>query len=134
MPRLVRLLKRLGMRQAVLHARLVHPEKYPAPLTFCSTAVTSSRCMATFTSARTSKPRKTNSTGCNAAISSFEAPHLRAPARRRAPSFAFSKHSLGYLVAEGFTYDASLMGDDMPYLLRHRTGSLIEAADRLDAR
>ncbi len=44
----------------------------------------------------------------------------------RAPSFAFSKHSLGYLIAEGFTYDSSLMGDDIPYLLRHKTGSLLE--------
>ncbi|MFN0044597.1 MAG: polysaccharide deacetylase family protein [Alphaproteobacteria bacterium] len=44
----------------------------------------------------------------------------------RAPSFAFSKHSLGYLIAEGFTYDSSLMGDDVPYVLRHETGSLLE--------
>ena len=44
----------------------------------------------------------------------------------RAPSFAFSKHSLEYLIAEGFAYDSSLMGDDVPYLLRHKTGSLLE--------
>ena len=44
----------------------------------------------------------------------------------RAPSFAFSKHSLGYLIAEGFEYDSSLMGDDIPYLLQHRSGSLVE--------
>src|SRR5690606_14663735 len=29
----------------------------------------------------------------------------------RAPSFAFSKHSLAYLIGEGFFYDSSLMGD-----------------------
>lgn len=53
--------------------------------------------------------------------------HLgQAPRGWRAPSFAFSKHSLGYLIAEGFQYDSSLMGDDVPYLLRHQTGGLLE--------
>lgn len=46
----------------------------------------------------------------------------------RAPSFAFSKHSLNHLVEEGFQYDASLMGDDVPYLLECDRGSLIELA------
>lgn len=44
----------------------------------------------------------------------------------RAPSFAFSKYSLPYLIEEGFDYDSSLMGDDIPYLLRDNSGSLIE--------
>ena len=45
----------------------------------------------------------------------------------RAPSFAFSKHSLRYLIDAGFSYDSSLMGDDVPYLLRHEAGGdLIE--------
>ena len=33
----------------------------------------------------------------------------------RAPSFAFSKHSLRYLIDQGFDYDSSLMGDDIPF-------------------
>ena len=44
----------------------------------------------------------------------------------RAPSFAFSKHSLGYLLEEGVEYDSSLVGDDIPYLLRHEAGTMIE--------
>ncbi|HLI10798.1 MAG TPA: polysaccharide deacetylase [Alphaproteobacteria bacterium] len=44
----------------------------------------------------------------------------------RAPSFAFSKYSLRYLIEEGFEYDSSLMGDDIPYALRDDRGSLLE--------
>lgn len=44
----------------------------------------------------------------------------------RAPSFAFSKHSLGYLIERGFDYDSSLMGDDIPYMLRTDSRSLLE--------
>ena len=44
----------------------------------------------------------------------------------RAPSFAFSKHSLRYLIDQGFDYDSSLMGDDIPYLLRDNSGALLE--------
>jgi peptidoglycan/xylan/chitin deacetylase (PgdA/CDA1 family) len=50
----------------------------------------------------------------------------RRPLGFRAPSYAFSRHSLGFLVEEGFAYDASLFGDDIPYLLRHPKGSVIE--------
>ncbi|MFI4994943.1 MAG: polysaccharide deacetylase [Hyphomicrobiales bacterium] len=44
----------------------------------------------------------------------------------RAPSFAFSKHSLAYLIAAGFDYDSSLMGDDIPYALKDASGQLLE--------
>lgn len=44
----------------------------------------------------------------------------------RAPAYQFSRHTLGHLVAEGFSYDASLMGDDVPYLLRSDAGEVIE--------
>ena len=44
----------------------------------------------------------------------------------RAPSFAFSKHSLDYLLDEGIEYDSSLMGDDLPYVLRSGRRTLIE--------
>ena len=59
-------------------------------------------------------------------IDSFQRHVGHRPAGWRAPSFAFSKHSLGYLIAEKFTYDSSLMGDEIPYRLRHKTGSLLE--------
>ena len=35
----------------------------------------------------------------------------------RAPTYRFSRHTLDLLVEEGIDYDASLMGDDIPYLL-----------------
>lgn len=48
------------------------------------------------------------------------------PRGHRAPSYRFSRNSLDHLVNEGFHYDASLMGDDIPYLLDNGSGSLIE--------
>jgi peptidoglycan/xylan/chitin deacetylase (PgdA/CDA1 family) len=44
----------------------------------------------------------------------------------RAPAFAFSKHSLDLLIGAGFEYDSSLMGNDVPYLLQGKSGTLIE--------
>ena len=44
----------------------------------------------------------------------------------RAPLYNFSDHSAELLIREGFRYDASLMGDDVPYLLRAGGGELIE--------
>ena len=44
----------------------------------------------------------------------------------RAPLYNFSDHSADLLIEEGFVYDASLMGDDIPYVLRTGRGELIE--------
>jgi len=44
----------------------------------------------------------------------------------RAPLYNFSSDSADLLVQEGFTYDASLMGDDVPYVIRTETGQLVE--------
>lgn len=46
----------------------------------------------------------------------------------RAPSYRFSKHTLGHLLDAGVLYDSSLMSDDVPYLLVDRDSerSLIE--------
>lgn len=44
----------------------------------------------------------------------------------RAPLYNFSHRSADLLVARGFTYDASLMGDDQPYLLQSAKGRLVE--------
>jgi len=44
----------------------------------------------------------------------------------RAPAYQFSRTTLDHLVAEGFAYDASLMGDDVPYLLENGHGTVIE--------
>lgn len=48
------------------------------------------------------------------------------PAGYRAPSYRFSRNSLDLLLAEGFRYDASLMGDEVPYLLTNGKSSLVE--------
>jgi peptidoglycan/xylan/chitin deacetylase (PgdA/CDA1 family) len=52
----------------------------------------------------------------------------RRPRGWRAPLYNFTEHSLDLLLERGFTYDASLMGDDIPYVLESRaTGArLIE--------
>lgn len=50
----------------------------------------------------------------------------KSPRDWRAPSFAFSKHSLRYLLDAGIEYDSSLIGDDIPYMLSDGARSLIE--------
>ncbi|MDF9845370.1 MULTISPECIES: polysaccharide deacetylase [unclassified Paenibacillus] len=44
----------------------------------------------------------------------------------RAPMYNFSKHSADFLAQEGFLYDSSLMGDDIPYVLKGKSGEIIE--------
>lgn len=44
----------------------------------------------------------------------------------RAPLYNFSHRSADLLAERGFTYDASLMGDDQPYVLESAKGRLIE--------
>ena len=44
----------------------------------------------------------------------------------RAPLYNFSHNSADLLVERGFSYDASLMGDDVPYFLDTEHGSLVE--------
>jgi peptidoglycan/xylan/chitin deacetylase (PgdA/CDA1 family) len=44
----------------------------------------------------------------------------------RAPSYRFSRTTLDVLVQEGLVYDASLMGDDIPYLLENDSGQVVE--------
>ena len=41
----------------------------------------------------------------------------RKPRGWRAPLYNFSDHSIDLLLERGFTYDASLMGDDVPYVI-----------------
>jgi peptidoglycan/xylan/chitin deacetylase (PgdA/CDA1 family) len=50
----------------------------------------------------------------------------RRPRGFRAPSGAFSRHTLDLLVDEGFDYDASLAGHDIPYLVTNGGGTLVE--------
>jgi peptidoglycan/xylan/chitin deacetylase (PgdA/CDA1 family) len=48
------------------------------------------------------------------------------PAGYRAPAYQFSRNTLDLLLEAGFKYDASLMGDDVPYRLTDGASSLIE--------
>ncbi len=50
----------------------------------------------------------------------------RRPRGARSPLYNFSKHTAELLAAEGFLYDSSLMGDDVPYVLSTGAGELIE--------
>ena len=53
--------------------------------------------------------------------------HGRASARISRFRFTiFSDSSLDLLLEEGFLYDASLMGDDVPYLISNQRGKLVE--------
>jgi peptidoglycan-N-acetylglucosamine deacetylase len=45
----------------------------------------------------------------------------------RTPSFRFSRNTLQLLEGEGFDYDSSLMGDDIPYVLKQTSqGGIVE--------
>ena len=48
------------------------------------------------------------------------------PSGWRAPLYNFSNNSADLLIERGFSYDASLMGDDIPYFLDTDKGSLVE--------
>lgn len=50
----------------------------------------------------------------------------RRPAGYRAPSYRQSRHTVSFLLDEGFEYDSSLFGHDIPYLIGDGTRSLIE--------
>lgn len=60
------------------------------------------------------------------AVRAVEQATGRRPAGFRAPSYAYSRHTLGLMLEAGMVYDASLMGHDIPYLLRHPRGEMIE--------
>ena len=48
------------------------------------------------------------------------------PRGYRAPFYQFSKRSADILAKNGFLYDASLMADDVPYIVKSKSGSFIE--------
>lgn len=48
------------------------------------------------------------------------------PRGYRAPSYGFSRHTLDLLLEAGFTYDASLLGGDIPYVISSGRGRLVE--------
>lgn len=48
------------------------------------------------------------------------------PRGSRSPSYKFSKNSADLLSKEGIIYDSSLMGDDVPYVLKTDYGEVIE--------
>lgn len=59
-------------------------------------------------------------------IAVFEKMTGTRPRGARAPLYNYSGHSTELLIKEGFLYDASLMGDDVPYLLKCDAGELLE--------
>lgn len=50
----------------------------------------------------------------------------RKPSGFRAPVYDFSSRTADLLAERGFLYDASLMADDVPYLMKTRSGSVVE--------
>jgi peptidoglycan/xylan/chitin deacetylase (PgdA/CDA1 family) len=60
------------------------------------------------------------------AIHAFEKVAGQRPVGYRAPAYALSAHTTDLLIERGFTYDASLVGDDIPYLIGNDRGTLVE--------
>lgn len=48
------------------------------------------------------------------------------PRGNRSPLYHFSDNTADLLIEQGFLYDSSLMGDDIPYLLKTANGELVE--------
>ncbi len=48
------------------------------------------------------------------------------PRGNRSPLYHFSDNTANLLIDHGFLYDSSLMGDDIPYLLKTGAGDLVE--------
>jgi peptidoglycan-N-acetylglucosamine deacetylase len=48
------------------------------------------------------------------------------PRGYRAPLYNISERTVDLLINDGFLYDSSLMGDDVPYILKSGEGSLVE--------
>lgn len=48
------------------------------------------------------------------------------PRGNRSPLYNYSINTTDLLVAEGFLYDLSLMGDDVPYILKTEKGEIVE--------
>jgi peptidoglycan/xylan/chitin deacetylase (PgdA/CDA1 family) len=59
-------------------------------------------------------------------IAAIEKASGRPPVGYRCPSGAFSEYTLDLLIEHGFKYDASLGGDDVPYLIEGDRGRLVE--------
>jgi len=59
-------------------------------------------------------------------LSALQAVSGEKPAGWRAPLYNFSHRSAQLLLDAGIAYDASLMGDDVPYLLETARGQLLE--------
>ena len=59
-------------------------------------------------------------------LSALRAVSGEAPAGWRAPLYNFSHRSADFLIDAGVSYDASLMGDDVPYILQASRGTLLE--------
>ncbi|KAI3478831.1 hypothetical protein L1887_59179 [Cichorium endivia] len=91
-----------------------------------SRTVMKSDTMATSMSTSTKSAKRKSCSGCvNLSISS-NAHTGQKPRGFRAPLYNFSPATTDLLIAEGFKYDASLMGDDIPYILQGKTGQLVE--------
>lgn len=48
------------------------------------------------------------------------------PRGNRSPLYNYSCHTTDLLIEEGFVYDSSLMGDEVPYLLKTEKGEIVE--------
>jgi len=124
-PRLVKLLHRLDMRQTFFFPGWCI-EKYPAAVDMLLKEGHEIALHGYLHERPNEVSAKDELYWLQRAIDAFERHIGKRPIGWRAPSFAFSKHSLAYLIGEKFTYDSSLMGDEIPYRLHHETGTMLE--------
>ena len=124
-PRLIEVLRRLEMRQTFFVPGWVI-ERYPAAIDLILDNGHELALHGYLHERSNELSREQESAVLGRSLEAFRRRTGREPRGWRAPAFAFSKHSLDLLVAAGFDYDSSLMGDEIPYLLEGRAGRLVE--------
>lgn len=124
-PRLMKVLKQLGMRQTFFVPGWV-VERYPAAIDAILEGGHELALHGYIHERSNDLSREEEAGVLDRALEAFVRKTGRRPRGWRAPGFAFSKNSLDLLVKAGFDYDSSLMGDDIPYLIEGSAGTLVE--------
>ncbi|MEX0810036.1 MAG: polysaccharide deacetylase [Dongiaceae bacterium] len=60
------------------------------------------------------------------AVAAVERTTGKKPSGFRAPSYGFSRNTLDLMFDHGLIYDASMMGHDVPYIIKHPRGEIVE--------
>jgi peptidoglycan/xylan/chitin deacetylase (PgdA/CDA1 family) len=125
MPRILETYRRLGLRQTFFVPAWCI-EQYPAAVEAMVAGGHEVGFHGYIHEAPNSLSREDEQYWLQRSIAVIEQHTGQRPRGNRSPMYNFSQHTADLLIAEGFLYDSSLMGDDIPYLLQTDAGELVE--------